>query len=149
MKKSTILILLIVFLGSILVVGFFGMRSVPFEQIVYMEQIIPTGIITTDGEDLTNQMQIDERGHYYVMITYKEGLTILINWGTIPETPTYKDIDINIVYPETDIPATINGMGAVEFHRPGAIRIQYKAKDNAATKAIMDFWIYCIEDTQQ
>ena len=50
MKKSTILILLIIFLGSVLIVGIFGMQSVPYEQTVYIEEIVPSGIATSTGE---------------------------------------------------------------------------------------------------
>ena len=52
MKKSTILILALVFLGSVVVVGIFGMQSVPFNERVYIEKITLSGVTSSTGTQI-------------------------------------------------------------------------------------------------
>ena len=52
MKKTTILILIIIYLGSILVVGIFGMINSPYQEIKPIESIIPTSITLNSGESI-------------------------------------------------------------------------------------------------
>lgn len=143
MKKSTILILVIVFLGSVLVVGLFGMKSVPFEERIYIEQIIPTSIITSDGEELISQLKRDNNGYYVVIDKnkYEDGFYVWIGYIFEPNDATNKNLDISIIVPETDPPATINEHNEIVFHRRGMVRVQFRAKDQAAA-AVMDFCIY-------
>ena len=49
MKKATILILIAVYLGSIFVVGIFGMKNMPYEEIVPIKTIIPTSVTLSSG----------------------------------------------------------------------------------------------------
>ena len=141
MKKSTILILLIVFVGSVLVVGIFGMQSVPYEQIVYVKEIIPTSVTTMTGNAQGLQIQIDDEGHYYVMLPYEEGLELLINYDLKPADCTNKKVEVSIVYPEKNQPAELTARNTIHFNRKGSIQLQYRATDSATLKP-MEFWIY-------
>ena len=100
MKKSTVLILFIVFLGSVLVVGLFGMRSVPYEERVYIEEIYFTSITTTlknpDYQgDLIDRVVVNEfTGQQEIYLPYEEGLEIIIGFNIKPADvvpPTIKN----------------------------------------------------------
>lgn len=140
MKKSTILILLIVFVGSVLVVGIFGMQSVPYEQILYVKEIVPTSVTSMLGSSQGLQIQTDENG-YYVMLPYEEGLELLINYELKPADCTNKNIVVSIVYPTKNQPAELTERNTILFNRKGAIHLQYRATDSASSP-VMDFWIY-------
>lgn len=141
MKKSTVLVLLIVFLGSVLVVGIFGLRAVPYEKIVYVKEIRPTSVTTVSANAQSLEIQTDQNG-YYVMLPYEEGLEVLINYELNPADCTNKDVKITLVYPEKNPPATITERNSIVFTRKGAVHLQYSAQDSAASGATMEFWIY-------
>lgn len=140
MKKSTILVLLVVYLGSILVVGIFGMKAVPFEEIVYCQQITPVSAVTSSGEELNIQKHESESNTYYVVTKYVEGLTVMVNYNLTPADCTYKDVKIVIVEPANP-PAILTDRGEIVFTKRGSVHIKYRATDNA-TGPSMDFWIY-------
>ena len=140
MKKATILVLLIVFLGSVLVVGIFGLASVPYEKIVYVKEIRPTSVTTISANAQSLEIKQNEQG-YYVMLPYEEGLQLLINYELTPADCTNKNVEISIVYPKENQPAEISDRNTIVFKRKGSIHLQYRAKDSA-TAPVMDFWIY-------
>ena len=140
MKKSTILVLLIVFLGSVLVVGIFGLRAVSYEKIVYVQEIRPTSVVTKSANAQELEIKIDPNG-YYVLVPYEEGLEVLINYELTPADCTNKDIKITIVHPDKNPPAIITDRNTIVFTRKGAIHLQYSAQDSASGPT-MDFWIY-------
>lgn len=140
MKKSTILIILIVFVGSVLIVGIFGMQSVPYEQIKYVKQIAPTSVTSMSGSSQGLEIKTDENG-YYVMLPYEEGLELLINYDLKPADCTNKDVKVTIVYPVNNQPAVLTERNTILFSRKGSIHLQYRATDSPAAP-MMDFWIY-------
>lgn len=141
MKKSTILILLIVFLGSVLIVGIFGMKSVPYEQIVYVKEIKPTSVTTVSANAQTLEIKQNSKGEYYVMLPYEENLELLINYELTPADCTTKDVKVSMVYPDSDHPAVITDRNSVLFTRKGNVRLLYETKDSASGPK-MYFWIY-------
>lgn len=140
MKKSTVLVLLIVFLGSVLVVGIFGLISVPYEKIVYVKEIRPVSVTTISENAQTLEIQTDKNG-YYVMLPYEKDLELLINYELNPADCTNKKIKVLIVYPEKNQPATITERNSIKFERKGSIHLQYSAQDSVSCPP-MDFWIY-------
>ena len=67
MKKSTVLLLTLVFLASILIVGFFGMKSISYKETIYINSITPTEVtLSTDEQKTINR---DENGKYYELWT--------------------------------------------------------------------------------
>ena len=146
MKKSTVLILFIVFAASVLVVGLFGTASEPLFNTVYVQNIIPTGIVvTSSGENLINRLQVDQDGVYWIEIPYEEGISVMMSYIIDPADSTDQSIDVAIVYPEpSDDPvAVIGSRGEIQFRRQGTVRIRYKAKDDGSTRAEVDLYIYC------
>lgn len=143
MKKSTILILLIIFLGSVLIVGVFGMQAIPFEQIIYIKEITPTSVSSTNGESL--EIKRDDKGHYYIITEYKDGLAILINTKVEPTDSTNKNLKTIIVNNKENNPlAEIGQRGEIKILRPGSVHLQYRTQDSA-TGPVMDFWIYTVK----
>lgn len=139
MKKSTILILIVIYLGSVLIVGIFGMKSVPFEEIVYCKEIIPTEVITSTGETLEIQQK---DGQYYIWAEYEEGLTIWITYNLSPADCTNKDVKISIIEPKIP-PAEISERGEIVFSKPGVVRLRFKTTDQA-TGPQLDILIYAV-----
>ncbi len=139
MKKSTVIILLIVFLGSVLVVGIFGMKSIPYDNIVFMEEITPTSISVSDGE--TPDILQSEDGTYYVVLSknkFEDGLKVNISWSTAPLDCTYKDLSVKIITDDiNDIPCdpiperVSQWRGALVFHEPRALRLRFSATDKS------------------
>ncbi len=144
MKKSTVLILLVIFFGSIIIVGIFGMQAVPFEQRIYVREIVPTSVYCTyKGIDSGIELEIkdDEQGKY-VMTTYEEGLTILIMTQVEPENSTVRTLKLSILNntPENPI-AEIGERGEIIFLRCASLHVRYSATDSA-TGPKLDMWIY-------
>ena len=140
MKKSTILILFIVFLGSVLIVGVFGMQATFWEAPVYVEQIIPTSVATTSGKSLEIRQRDD---HYYVVVPYEENLKIFISTRVEPTDSTNKSLKITIVNNNdpSNPRAEVGEKNEIIIYRGGAVQVQYRAQDRA-TSAVMNFWIY-------
>lgn len=132
MKKSTILMLLIVFVGSVLVVGIFGMQSVPYEQILYVKEIVPTSVTSMSSSSQNLQIQTDGDG-YYVMLPYEEGLQLLINYKLDPVDCTNKGVRVSIVSPDNP-PAELTDRNVIVFNRKGVIKLRYSPMDSATTK---------------
>ncbi|MCX4285776.1 MAG: hypothetical protein OSJ68_00530 [Clostridia bacterium] len=144
MKKSTVLILLIVFLGSVLVVGIFGLRSVPYEKLVYAKEIVPTSVTTMlDTKKLPIKEEVNDKGerYYYVVVPYEENLTLLINYRLTPADCTNKTVRVSIVYPTSNPPAAIGDKNSIVFNRKGSVHLLYSTTDSASGPT-MDFWIY-------
>ena len=142
MKKSTILILLIVFLGSVIVVGVFGMQANLWEAPVYINEIIPTSVATISGKSLEIKRN-EQDGYYYVRVAYEENLTVLISTRVEPVDSTNKSLKISVTNnndPENPR-AEVGERGEIIVRRTGVVKVQYRAQDKA-TAAVMEFWIY-------
>ena len=147
MKKSTILVLLIVFLGSVLIVGIFGMQAVPFEEIVYVREIVPTAVYTSSGTQL--QLRQNSDGDYYVSVPYEEGLTILIMTKVTPDNSTNREIKLSVVGESADNPVVeIGEKGEIKFLRRASVRLQYRSQDSP-TGPVMNFRIYVLKPEKE
>lgn len=135
MKKSTILIIVAVFLISVFVVGIFGLQSIPYEQIVYIEQIIPT-TITFDSNEGTIEKKIyyseDDGGYYYVTIpnrNYRQGMSVMVNYDLRPTDATNKRLSVNVKNLDENSNGTLRENGSIKLEDRGNIEVIYKAQD--------------------
>lgn len=135
MKKSTILIIVAVFLISVFVVGIFGLQSIPYEQIVYIEQIIPT-TITFDSNEGTIEKKIyyseDDGGYYYVTIpnrNYRQGMSVMVNYDLRPTDATNKRLSVNVKNLDENSNGTLQENGSIKLEDRGNIEVIYKAQD--------------------
>lgn len=164
MKKSTVIILLVVFLGSVLVVGIFGMQAVAWEDIIYLDKIEVTSIITSDGQDVTIKYN-ETRNFYYAFIDYvpykaqhadEEGnivetdaFDVTLVWDYSPKNATNTKVNVTILEPNVPPcdPLTENaqhGRGdPIVFRKAGSVHLRYAAADSA-TGAKLDFWLYVV-----
>lgn len=113
MKKSTILILLIVFVLSVVIVGIFGMKIMSYNVKVYIDEITPTQIILNDdnytvytyypdGSDskyqIRNVSTETQPNTYSVAVSYYEGLTLIADYEVTPNDATNRNLKITVTY---------------------------------------------------
>ncbi len=106
MKKSTVLLLTLVFLASILIVGFFGMKSISYKETIYINSITPTDVtLSTDEQKNINR---DENGKYYVRVTYEPGMIVTVGYSVAPGNNTFgSKTKIEISYCSSDNPNAV------------------------------------------
>ena len=142
MKKSTILIILVVFVVSVFVVGFLGIENVPYKEIIYVNKITPThvyfGRSAEEAEIKTNSYG------YYVNFPYEEEMTVVIDYEVTPNDATNRKVNIEIQNLNTDSDATIDG-GKITLHNSGPVCITYRATDSASGPT-MTFYLFPIVD---
>lgn len=147
MKKSTILIVVAVFLISVFVVGIFGLQNVPYNEIVYVEQIVPTSVTLSNGA-ASPLIRQNDSGHYYVTITYEQNLMVMINYEVVPNDATNRNVEIAI----TNINPNSNGQlqqnGAILMKDSGVLRVTFRATDSASGPTMV-FYIYTQSAQQQ
>lgn len=152
MKKSTVLILIIVYLGSIFIVGVYGLNPPPGNDIVYCESIVPDSIILSTGEVLSGDSIVKNTEdpsviRYDVKISskkYYDGLTVIISYKLSPDnctcngkTDAVKFFDVS---PPNDgkLPAaTITEDGKIKFSRKAQFDVQLKVQDQATGPEIV------------
>ena len=152
MKKTTILILIIIYLGSILVVGIFGMINSPYQEIKPIESIIPTSITLNSGESIAVRKKESEPNSYYTTITNfsipenQEGMIIILNYELKPADATNKELDISIMHTNSSLPideVVVIDNGRILIKSPASITIRYQEK-NRPNGAVMFFYIYVL-----
>lgn len=142
MKKSTILVLVIVYLSSIFIVGVYGLQSKNNNEITYCEGITPTKIILSTGKVFTGDDIIADENVpnlYKVTISskdYSDGFTVIVEYDLSPADCTFKDVVITPIS-TSEIPSATVIDGKIVFSRKGAIDINYKAQDKASGAAEM------------
>ena len=137
MKKSTILIICIVFLASVLVVGFFGMQAESYYSKVYVESIKPAAIYCSTDEQLSF-MESDTPNRYPVMITaFKQGMIVRVDCDVSPDDATFfNDIKVEITgqgnYTGSDdnTVATLDGHNII-LHQCGFVELTYRVLDGS------------------
>ena len=143
MKKSTILIILVVFAASVFVVGFLGIENVPYKEIIYVKEITPTHVYfgrqAEEAEIKTN------KNGYYVNFPYEEGITIVIDYEITPNDATNRKISIEIKNLNTDSDATVENSGAITLHNSGPVRITYRATDSASGPTMVFYLFPTVE----
>lgn len=141
MKKSTILIILVVFAVSVFVVGFLGIENVPYKEIIYVEKITPIHVYYGRKSDEA-EIKFDEQGKYfYVNFPYEEGMTVKIDYEISPHDVTNRRVDIEIENLNPDSDAVLNSMGTITINDRGPVIITYRAKDSASGPK-MTIWLF-------
>ena len=144
MKKSVIILIALIYVASIALVGFFGLKFKIFEEIVY-----PTGVelLNDDLVDLREDLGLDEDAEllfdYYTYATKKDGVyKYQIEYKLLPENTT--DTTVYYSYDEeaaANAGITVDEFGVVTFTQQGALTIQLIPKTNgdAPSKRICIF----------
>lgn len=157
MKKSTVLVLFIVFVGSVLVVGLFGMRSVPVEERIPIEDIYINSITT----DLTNpkfqgelisKVGDNENGEKEIYLPFEENMTVWVGFRINPADATDKNVEISILFPNDYDPNAPDNFFSMDerygltFYAVGSVRLRFRATDQAANNAVTDLWINVVPE---
>ncbi len=93
MRKSTILMLSIVFVASVLIVGIFGMKVFTIGKINYVKELVVNSeSFSVDKTDATTNFKVDD-GKYSYLVLAKSGEPINL---TITPTliPTLTDVEL-------------------------------------------------------
>lgn len=117
MKKSVIILILIIYIGSIVFVGFFGMKMVSYNPTVQPERIECINsdaklVIPTDEND----QPLEDEAYKNITLRWAEGLQYQLEWRVYPDNASQK---VQFVY-TSDI-ATIDENGLVSFSKRGTI----------------------------
>ncbi len=130
MKKSVLFLILVIYLISIVVVTFFGMKARMDQFQIYMNRIEITSFDQKVGNDKYLIVKYDEtEGYTSVFIEYEYGPTE----ATFPEkikftlsNNTYVDEDGNTQYY-----ATISQMGELTFFKKKAVKVTLTTTDGS------------------
>jgi len=144
MKKSIIVLILVVFLGSVFVVGVFGLENIPYNERIYVKSIVPTEVTLSTGErvEIKNEVTQDGKIIYYIRCTYEEGMWAFINYDITPDNASNRKVDITIdnsISANSD--AELLADRRIKFNNRGTVKITFKAVDSANPPEMV-FYIY-------
>lgn len=121
MKKSIVIVIGIIYVASICLIGFFGMKIKAYNETIYVTNI---ECINTDMQETTDSQNNPIK---YVVLTYEPELAYQIEWKVNPDNVTYRNVEF--VYNTETTVATVSGFGAVLFLKKGTITIQIVSTD--------------------
>ena len=97
MKKSTALIVFVTFVLSLVVVGIFGMQMMSYNTKIYVKEIVPKEVITSaniSGVKITKSQDVEKE--YSVVLPYREGLVVYIDYELTPADATQRTVELSI-----------------------------------------------------
>ncbi len=144
MKKLTIIGLAIIFLLSIVVVGVFGMKNVPYKQIIYTTDLKFTEVIAVHSKmDIpqTSVKKTNSTNYYssvkvlnYALITEADPLTVMPSYIVYPEDATDKNVEIQVV--EGGDFVTVGRNNVVTVKKSVNFKLAYRRTDSAGSPII-------------
>lgn len=104
MKKSTFLIVALVYIVSFIIVGLFGASIKGYDPIIYVESISLT--VPQQATAITDKTSSQDEYDYYYAAKYKEGMIITLKAEVKPDNTTYPEVDVS--YDETQTVYTVS-----------------------------------------
>lgn len=142
MKKGTAFLLAVVFLVSVLVVGFFGMEAFSYTQNIYVEEIRPTDVITSDGVYLDYQNSSDGDNIFATQAIYSEGLVVMVGFDIFPADATNRKVKLELSGGNPENPAAVlESNGAVRFLRQTPVELTVRARDGSRVFMTMRIYV--------
>lgn len=144
MKKSVVILIALIYIASIALVGFFGLKFKIFEEIIY-----PTGVelLNDDLVDLRESLGLADDAEllfdYYAYATKIDGVyKYQLEYKLLPENAT--DTTVLFTYDKEAADkagTTVDEYGVITFTQQGALTIQLipKANGDAPSKRICIF----------
>ena len=120
MKKSVVIIIVLIYLASIALVSFFGLQFKVFEEVIPVEKVE----ITNEGQKYSDQfgdyivIKPDANGEYRFQIQYR----------VYPDEASNSEVDF--AYEQVDY-ASVDAHGLVTFTAKGALKVRVIAKDGS------------------
>jgi hypothetical protein len=119
MKKSVVILIVLIYIVAVAIVSFFGLKIKVFEPIVYVESI----------EILNQDIKQNSMGMKYVMLELDENgeATYQIHYRVHPDEAT--DQGVIFSYDKQNEFVTIDDLGYVKFTDQGAVTVTLLPKD--------------------
>lgn len=124
MKKSVIILIAIIYITSIVAIGFFGTKIVAYNPTIYI----------TDIECTNDNMRTNDDGSKSVFLKYSNDgdilkNSIIITYKVYPENSTMRGAEaVRLVYDKDNIVATVDGL-TVTFLKKGVLTVQLVSQD--------------------
>ncbi len=125
MKKSVIILIALIYIVSVALVSFFGLKAKVFNPIVYTEsvELLNTDLKTNDEGERYVVVRPDENGERKYQILYR------VHPDNATEDGVIFSYDKDIDY------VTIDEDGVVTFSQKGVVVVEIIAKDGSGAKA--------------
>lgn len=140
MKKSVIILIAIIYVASIALVSFFGLKFKVFEEVVPVESVEILDENLKPGNenfDFYTVIELDSEGKGRYQIKYR----------VHPDNATNQEVDF-ILTPmnsgDSSVPATIDENGVVQFDRQGAVIVSVIARDATGEDAEVSIAIMAV-----
>lgn len=141
MKKSVIILIGIIYLASIALVSFFGLKFKVFEEIIPVERVeILDDTLKPGNEnfDFYKVIELDSDGKGRYQIKYR----------VYPDNATNQEVDF-ILTPmnsgDDSVPATIDENGVVIFEKQGAVIVSVVARDSTGEDSEVSIAIMAVK----
>lgn len=145
MKKSTVLIILVVFAVSVFVVGFLGIENVPYKEIIYVKQITPTHVYFGRQSEEA-EIKYDEKNNYfYVNFPYEKGMMVKVDYEVTPNDATNRAVNVDVKNLNADSDVELDSMGILIVNNSGPACITYRAADSTSGPS-MTLYLFPITD---
>jgi hypothetical protein len=125
MKKSVIILIAIIYIASVALVSFFGLKAKLFDQVVYVSEI---EILNKDIREAPEFAKAEY--DYYVVISPNETTgerKYQIEYRVRPDDATNQEVDF--VYDKTTPGVTVSDSGIVTFEHSGSVIVSLIPKD--------------------
>ncbi|MBE6619516.1 MAG: hypothetical protein E7626_07045 [Ruminococcaceae bacterium] len=127
MKKSVVILILVIYLASVALVSFFGLQYKTFDEIIYTEKI----------EFLNDDIKTMDDGSLYAVVKQDEstGLWVYqIKYRVYPDNATNSEVEY--IYDTQKPGVTVDTTtGVVTFEERGALKVTIKPKDGTDISA--------------
>lgn len=95
MKKSTLIIIALIYVASIVIISVFGLKAVVFDEVIPV-----TKIECLNETDEKTTVKVDSKGKKLITIDYTEpgdevtltGTMVQLSWRVLPDNATTKDV---------------------------------------------------------
>ncbi|MCH5171436.1 MAG: hypothetical protein J1F31_01185 [Erysipelotrichales bacterium] len=144
MKKSVILIIGIIYIVSVVIVGFIGLQMRVYNPTVYVSDIVCT-VANFTPVDIDQSIK-DKYGwdYYYLLPISGNSITIEVRCRVIPEDATNALVDFYMDASDSnDLTLTYdNNIASITFKNDGAYKITAKSSDGTNVEKVMMFVTY-------
>lgn len=125
------MIILAVYLLSIFVVGYFGMKVAVYNQTVYVSEVAIYQVVV-DGDEV--EIKTDENGDKYCTVSYYEpregeSFVVWLYWRVNPTDAS--NTNVHFFCDQKDFVKLDETKGTLTFSRPGTITVYVEANDGS------------------
>lgn len=137
MKKSVIVLIAIIYVASIFLVGFFGMKLTVYNPIVYITDIECT------NEDVVSNAD----GSKTIFLKYSNSgdvleNSVILNYKVYPENSTLRGANaVEVIYDRETKVATVDKL-TITFLKKGVLTVQLKSLDGSEIIEVVELIAY-------